>query len=250
MDSGTWIKQQLEERFIKASDLERLSRAIAEAKGHSDFYVSHSTLADIAEGAIPSIHKIFSLAVCLKLPYEQLLVIFGVDPKEALTYGITKEGSQRESQLGLRAPGFRFQLQFDRRLDPKRTILLQPDLAQVGSLGVEEMDPQRFRYGLIGLEDTSLGDVIPAGSVVEIDKGQNSIAMFSWKSLRDRPIYFIWHQEGYSCCWCQQDRSELTLVPHPCSAQPIRRFRMPRDANIIGRVVNAWLSFQALPAFG
>jgi hypothetical protein len=250
MDSGPWIKQQLEERFIKASDLERLSRSIAEAKGHSDFYVSHSTLADIAEGAIPSIHKIFSLAVCLKLPYEQLLVVFGVDPKEALTYGIAKEGSRREPQLGLRAPGFRFQLQFDRRLDPKQTTLLHPDLVQAGSLGVEEMDPQRFRYGLIGLEDTSLGDMIPAGSVVEIDKGQNSIVMFPWKSLRERPIYFIWHQEGYSCCWCEQDRSELTLVPHPCSPQPIRRFRMPRDANIIGRVVNAWLSFQALPAFG
>lgn len=251
MDSGTWIKQQLEERFIKASDLERLSRAIAESEGNSEFYLSHSTLADIAEkGTIPSIHKIFSLAVCLKLPYEQLLVAFGVDPKEALTYGTPTEAPERAPQLSLRAPGFRFQLQFDRRLDPKRTTLLPPDLVEAGSLGVERMDPQRFRYGLIGLDDTSLGDVIPAGSVVEIDKAQNSIVMFSWKSLRERPIYFIWHQEGYSCCWCQQDRSELTLVPHPRSQQPIRRFRMPREANIIGRVISAWLSFPALPALG
>jgi hypothetical protein len=246
MDSGRWIKKKLEERFIKASDLERLSRAIAEEKGNSNFYLSHSTLADIAEkAAIPSIHKIFSLAVCLKLPFEQLLVGFGVDPNEALTYGIPKEVPQTETALGLRAPGFRFQLQFDRRLDPKRTTLLHSDFVQAGTLGVEQMDPQRFRYGLIGLEDTSLGDVIPAGSVVEMDKGQNTIGMFSWKSLRERPIYFIWHSEGYSCCWCQQDRNDLTLVPHPCSPQPIRRFRMPRDANIIGRVINAWLSFQS-----
>jgi len=251
MDSGSWIRQHLDERFVKSSDLERLSRAIAEAKGNPDFYLSHSTLADIAEkGAVPSIHKIFSLAVCLKLPYEQLLVAFGVDPKEALTYGATKEASQTETAVSLRAPGFRFQLQFDRRLDPKQTTLLHPDLVQAGILGVEKLDPQQYRYGLIGVEDTSLGDVIPSGSVVEIDKGQNSIVMFSWKSLRERPIYFIWHQDGYSCCWCQQDRGELTLVPHPCSPQPIRRFRMPRDANIIGRVINAWLSFQALPAFG
>jgi hypothetical protein len=56
MDSGPWIKQQLAERFIKASDVEHLSRSIADAKGNSDYYVSHATLADIAAGSIPSIY--------------------------------------------------------------------------------------------------------------------------------------------------------------------------------------------------
>jgi hypothetical protein len=251
MDSGTWIKQQLEERFIKASDLERLSRSIAEAKGNSDYYVSHATLADIAAGSTPAIHKIFSLAVCLKLPYERLLMIFGVDPKEALTYGTSGEATPNEPQaIDLRSPGFRFQLQFDQRLDPRRTTLLHPDQLQAGSLPAQELNSQRFRYGLIGLEDNSLGDVIPAGSIVEIDKEQNSVLVFPWKTLRERPIYFVWHQEGYSCCWCQQDASELTLVPDPASQQPIRRFRTPRDASIIGRVVNTWFSFQPLPALG
>src|SRR5713226_6093142 len=87
MDSGTWIKQLLEERFIKASDVERLSRSIADAKGNSDYYVSHATLADVGSGSIPSIYKIFSLAVCLKLPYEQLLLLFRRYKREALTYG-------------------------------------------------------------------------------------------------------------------------------------------------------------------
>ncbi len=209
MDSGTWIKQQLEERFIKASDLERLSRAIAEAKGNPDYYVSHATLADIAAGSTPAIHKIFSLAVCLRLP---------------------------------------FQLQFDQQIDPNQTTLLHPDQVQTGSLPAQGLNSQRFRYGLIGLEDRSLGDVIPPGSVVEIDKDQNTVLVFAWKTLRERPIYFVWHQQGYSCCWCQQEATELTLIPHPASRQPIRRFRMPRDASIIGRVVNAWLPFQPVLA--
>ena len=68
--------------------------------------------------------------------------------------------------------------------------------------------------------------------------------MVAWKTLRERPIYFVWHQQGYSCCWCQQEATELMLLPHPASRQPIRRFRMPRDASIIGRVVNAWSPFQ------
>ena len=252
MDSGTWIKQLLEERFIKASDVERLSRSIADAKENSDYYVSHATLADIAAGSIPSIYKIFSLAVCLKLPYEQLLLVFGIDPKEAAVYGDAGESPRTElPALDPRGPGFRFQLQFDQRIDANQTTLLHPDLVQLGSLPArahEGLNANRFRYGLIGLEDNSLGDVISPGSVVEIDKDQNTVLVFAWKTLRERPIYFIWHQQGYSCCWCQQEATELTLIPHPASGQSIRRFRMPRDASIIGRVVNAWVPFQPVLA--
>ena len=92
--------------------------------------------------------------------------------------------------------------------------------------------------------------MIPPGSVVEIDKEQNTVLVFAWKTLRERPIYFVSHQQGYSCCWCQQEATELTLIPHPVSRQPIQRFRMPRDASIIGRVVNAWSSFQPVLTSG
>jgi len=57
MDSGTWIKQLLDERFVKASDVERLSRSIADAKGNSDYYVSHPTLADMHRAPSPAFTK-------------------------------------------------------------------------------------------------------------------------------------------------------------------------------------------------
>src|SRR3982074_1200743 len=121
MDSGTWIKQLLEERFVKASDVEHLSRSIADAKANSDYYVSHATLADIVEGSVPSIYKIFSLAVCLKLPYEQLLLVFGIDPKEPAPYRGAVGSPRTELQaVGPPEAGFRFQLQFDRRIDAKQ----------------------------------------------------------------------------------------------------------------------------------
>ena len=47
MDSGKWIRELREDRFVKSSDIERVSRSIADLKGNADFYVSHSTLADI-----------------------------------------------------------------------------------------------------------------------------------------------------------------------------------------------------------
>ena len=120
MDSGSWIKQLLEERFVKASDVEHLSRSIADAKANSDYYVSHATLADIAAGSIPSIYKIFSLAVCLKLPYEQLLQVFGIDPKEAAAYGVAGESPRTEMQA----------------VDP-RYLKFAPDVGQLQKAGAD-----------------------------------------------------------------------------------------------------------------
>src|SRR5258707_2869994 len=134
MDSGTWIKQLLEERFIKASDLERLSRSIAETKGNSDYYVSHGTLADIAGGSVPSIHKIFSLAVCLKLPYEQLLLVFGIDPKEPAAYGVAGESPRTEPQaVGPPAAGFCLQLLVYKQIDANKTTPLDSEPGQVAT---------------------------------------------------------------------------------------------------------------------
>lgn len=257
MDSGTWVKQLLEERFLKASEVERISRSLADAKGNSDYYVSHATLADVVAGSVPSIYKIFSLAVCLKVPYEQLLFVFGVEPREVMNFGTAKDGSGTELQsaqpMDLRPQGFRFQLHFDRHIDPNETTLLHQDLAQSGLLSGPQhqgLNPQRFRYALIGLQDDSMGDVIPPGSLIEIDKEQSTIVVFAWKTLRERPIYFVWHQEGYSCCWCQQEGNELILVPHPASRRLVRRLRTPRDASVIGTVVNAWSTFQRVRSAG
>src|SRR5713101_10007468 len=82
MDSGKWIRELREERFVKSSDIERISRSIADVKGNADFYVSHSTLADVETGSVPSIHKLFSLAACLRVSLEELLLVFGIDANE------------------------------------------------------------------------------------------------------------------------------------------------------------------------
>ena len=54
MDSGKWIRELREERFVKSSDIERISRSIADLKGNADFYVSHSTLADKKPDRFPA----------------------------------------------------------------------------------------------------------------------------------------------------------------------------------------------------
>jgi len=44
MESGKQIRALREERSMKPSDIERITRNIADTKGNCDFYISHSTL--------------------------------------------------------------------------------------------------------------------------------------------------------------------------------------------------------------
>ena len=122
MHSGKWIRELREERSIKSGDIERFSRAIAEAKGSPDFYISRSTLCEIETGSVPSVHKLFSLAGCLKVSLEELLLAFGVDIDELRLSASEGESSlARGSQLEVREPDFRFQLNFETGFESPET---------------------------------------------------------------------------------------------------------------------------------
>jgi transcriptional regulator with XRE-family HTH domain len=254
MDSGKWIRELREERFVKSSDIERVSRAIADVKGNADFYVSHSTLADIETGSVPSIHKLFSLAACLKVSLEELLLIFGIDASEVKQFvGQTETGLRGTSSIEAREPGFRFQLNFDASLTSHETSLLRLNPQELAALPPalrKRLDPRRYRYAVVGLKDDTMGELIPPGSLVEVDVMQNAVQVFDWKTIRERPVYLVWHTDGHSCCWCQLEGKELTLLPYPLSRQSVRRFKVPREASVIGRVINAWMPFEQLPNTG
>jgi aromatic ring-cleaving dioxygenase len=71
---------------------------------------------------------------------------------------------------------------------------------------------------------------------VQIDANQRKISPEKWKTEFDRPIYFVELRMGYVCSWCQLDRQQLIIIPHPQSRQDIRRFDYPSQAEIVGRV--------------
>ncbi len=249
-EPGRWIRALREERVIKPSDVERITRALADAKQNPDFYVSHSTLADIEAGSIPSIHKLFSLAICLKVSMSEVLLPFGIDPDEVGAY----EAKSAPDALTLVPPPIcepssRLEIYLDANFNPQETTLLglQPqDLERWAPFSQARIDPVRYRYAVIGSKDDAMADLLPPRSVVEIDTAQNTVQVFTWRTLRDRPIYLVWHSGGHTCRWCQVDGKELILVPHPISRQPVQRFKMPREANVVGRVTNAWLNFESV----
>jgi hypothetical protein len=247
MDSGNWIRKLREERFLKPTGLERLSRAIAEATGNPDFYLAHGTLADIEAGGVPSIHKLFSLSCFLRIPYDDLLRVFGVNLGDATQFAPPTDPN--ETSLVPTGPWenrpFPFRLKFSPQFARDETTLLGPNPKEWPGFpdAAFNLDAQRFRYALIGLKDDTMGEMLPPGSLVEVDTEQNVPQMFAWTALRSRPVYLTWHGDGHTCSWCQQERGELMLVPHPTSRQRIRIYKTPRDATVIGRIVAAWISF-------
>jgi transcriptional regulator with XRE-family HTH domain len=244
MNRSPSIRELREERFVKSSDIERLSRSIAEPKGNADFYVSHSTLSDIENGSVPSIHKLFSLAACLKISLDELLLVFGIDSNEVWQFAVLPEpGPAPPESIEVQQPAF----SMDANFTSHETGLLKLDLQELATLPPalqKHLESRRYRYAVVGLKDDTMGELIPPGSLVEIDVMQNAVLVFDWRSMRERPVYLVLHTGGHSCCWCQLEGKELTLLPHPLSRQPIRRFKMPREASIIGRVTNAWLPFE------
>ena len=79
MTPGHWIRELRERRMVKTREVERITQAIADTKGNPDFYISHSTLAGIEADSIPTIHKLYSLAVALRVTLGELLLPFGID---------------------------------------------------------------------------------------------------------------------------------------------------------------------------
>jgi hypothetical protein len=224
------------------AEIERVSRSIAEQKGNPDYYISPDTWDEIERGATPSIYKLFSLAMCMQVPYERVMQAFGVDPFE---FNAMVELERAELvRINLRELGFSFELKLSVSFDARQTHLLDAESEAWHHLPAplqERLNPSRYQYGLIGSEDDSMGDLIPAGSLVEIDRRQTYLDGFAWKTLHERPVFMVRHAQGYSCGWCQQDGLELTLLPHPLSRTPVRRFALRQQAEIIGRVVSVWL---------
>jgi transcriptional regulator with XRE-family HTH domain len=234
MSAGEQIRALREQRRLRPSDIERLSQRLAEQRGNPDYLMPHGTLNGIESGSVPTIYKLASLASILQIRIEDLLLIYGING--------SKEGSPKEVIAGHAETA-------QNALFAQGEIFAETQLLQDGD-AISELLPSgvrdrvggsyRFRYGIVGANDDILSEILPGGSFVEIDRDQTTIARFPWTSMSERPIYFLWHDEGHACCWCDQTGNVLTIVPHPLSRRKSKQFRLPREVTIIGRVTNSW----------
>ncbi len=266
MDSGKRIKQLREDRLLKPGDIELASWLIAETNGCSEYYISPESLVEVEQGSVPDIRRLLSLAQCLRVPYEQLLLLFDVDLQGMARYqvvpavltpavlspvvlspvALSEDQTTSSPPIKLQKDASDPASDFDAHIDPDETMLLGPEQWECVPAELRgRLHPDRYCYALIGLKDDTMGSILPPESLVEVDEQQAEVRRFEWKSLRERPLYLVQHRYGYSCCWGEQQGNELTLLPHPLSQRKAMHFKTPHEAVVVGQVLNMWVPPQA-----
>jgi transcriptional regulator with XRE-family HTH domain len=217
-------------------EVEERSRRIAQERGDSSYQVSASWLARIEKSERElMVNKLIALAEIYSIPIDQLLA--AAYPRHAETQNPNQLSSPNQTELptegllGALAKGLRPAEPLPDQ-SPDETTLIPTENA-----------PSRTPYlrGIIGKLDLTLDPMIPARSIVQIDIRKREVSpKKDWRHEFQRPIYFLKTKDGYFCGWCELDEELqwLTLIPHPLSSAPSRRWRYGTEVDNLGRVMS------------
>jgi len=234
---GLRLRQARERLGLTYRDVERASFELASKRGRPEFIVHISRLADIENHqVVPTLHKLYTLAVVYHLNPLEIFRWYEVPLDEF--FG---DGAESPSPLThLMAPpvSLRIPVRFDPAFDPRRTEFLSRMVERWGQFeGVLTSCNGRYRYGYIGLSDRRMVPLLRPGSIVLLDISARQIDdQEDWSTEHDRPMYFVELRDGYRCGWFYRDGSRLVMQPHPLSRCLPESWRMPEEAEIVGRV--------------
>jgi len=247
-DAGRRLRAERERLRLSTRDVERMSQAIALKRNDSDYYISHTWVADVEAGKFkPKLYKLHSLSLIYQRSLDEILGFFGLDvrqvgqqqglvdsPRTCLVPSPSIDANRTiVAPLGLRD-----------RVGLEQTNLVSRMFERWGEVPIgllQKIDWRSSLYGYIGMEDYTLYPHIRPGSLVQIDARQTKIKK-DWQNEFDRPIYFVDLRDSYMCSWCEVDGNQLVVIPSPQSRRPSRHVRYPGDADVVGRVTVVTMS--------
>jgi hypothetical protein len=136
-------------------------------------------------------------------------------------------------------------LSLDPGIDLRRTFFVSEMVQRWGKLPLallSGIDVSRFRYGFVGTEDWAMYPYVPPGSLLVVDDTKRRLQHSGWRSLSERPIYFLEHRDGHYCRWCSVQDGVMSLIPAPASETPVLNFKFPGEIEVIGQVVGLAMS--------
>ena len=243
VNAGQRLKAARERVGLSTRDVQRKSGLIAVEKRNEEYHISHTWLTDVEQGKfMPGIFKLYSLSAIYDKSFTEIASYFGVRiadlSRDRASLGVPRthlidgEGDAESQKVSLPVefkPDFRFE-----KTNLLARVVEKWDELPVGLL--QHLDLRKSMYGYIGLEDFTLSPLIRPGSFVQIDPSQRKINSAKWRTEFERPIYFVELRDGYVCSWCQLEKGELLVIPHPQSRQSVRHFDYPAQAEVVGRV--------------
>jgi len=249
----------LRERLgLTMREVESASARIAERHGNEEFGVSPSRLSDIeTKGLVPSIFRLYSLAIVYRSDLRELLAWYGIDLSLSaadLQLNLPPKSHIEQTLQGTAKVAIPTRL--DPSFDPRRSANLSRMVEQWGSVPLgylANLSQDKYMYGYVGSEDFTMYPLLPPGTFLQVDEARTKIEQALWRSELERPIYFVETRDGYTCCWCSLKGDDIVLHSHPLSPVPVRVLRHPREAEVIGQVVGIalklgeWRPVESLP---
>jgi len=232
---------------LTSEEVETGSARLAEKYANKDFLIPRGLIDDIeTNDAIPSLQQLYSLSVIYRTDIRQLLAWYEVKLEnfaaDLALVDVAKSHmvSGLDSAISLEVP-----LEMDPKFDPTRSVEIGRMIARWGPAPfayLRRFARTEYAYAYIGTEDWTMHPLIPPGSFLQIDKAKNK-PLAEWRSVSERPIYFVETRDSYVCCWCTVEGDNIALHPHPVSGQTARVLRYPEDAVVIGQVVGTAIRF-------
>ena len=240
---GQNLRVLREQLGLTMRDVENSSTRIAIKHGNDEFAIPPSRLSDFeTKGVVPSIFRLYSLAVIYRRDLRELLSWYGVDlnamaPDLDLTFPPRSHVSEALANLS----SIEMPLRIDPGFDPRRTVNFGRMVEQWGAVPLAylaQFKNCKYTYGYIGSEDLTMYPILPPGSFVQVDESKDKVVEGGWRSEYERPIYFVETRNGHTCCWCTLTKDdEIILQPHPLSPVAARALKHPTDAEVVGQVV-------------
>jgi hypothetical protein len=222
-------------------DIETASERIARKHANEEYLIPISRLSDFeTKGVIPSIYRLYSLAVIYRRDMRELLVWYGINlsiPVSDLELASPPKSHVSSALASMH--DVQMPVKMDPAFDPRKTMNFGRMVEQWGTVPLhylEQFSKVDFTYGYVGSEDLTMYPILPSGSFIQIDESKNKVLEGGWRSEYERPIYFVETRDGYICCWCTLGREEIILQSHPLSPVPPRVVRHAH-AEIVGQVV-------------
>src|SRR5579863_3217911 len=211
---GQNLRVLREQLGLTMRDVENASARIAQKRANDEFAIPPSRLSDVeTKGVIPSIYRLYSLAVIYRRDIRELLSWYGVDLNGMATdLDFVIPPKSHVSQALANLSSIQMPIRLDPSFDPRRTVNFGRMVEQWGQVPLAylaQFASSQYTYGYIGSDDLTMYPILPPGSFVQIDESKNKAVEGGWRSEYERPIYFVETRDGHTCCWCTMTRAEI-----------------------------------------
>ena len=217
LPAGKSLRTLREKLGLTLRDIETSSARMAEKYRNEEFSIPPSRLSDIeTKGVLPSIFRLYTLAVIYRRDLRELLAWYGVDMNNmAADLGLISPPRSHVSEALAGISSVQMPVRMDPAFDQQRTTNLGRMVEQWGLVPLSylaQFAHSDFTYGYIGNQDFTMYPILPPGSFIQVDEARNKVVEGLWRCEYERPIYFVETREGHTCCWCSMRRDDISLT--------------------------------------